>query len=242
MKKWIPAGLLIWTAMALSAQSEPAPVAAYREAAHSKNIDRYMEIFSDDIVIEDVGRIFDSPEEVRRWADREVIPQGDTFAFTETAASFEGYWKTRVRWYRWDVLYYFWTDETGKIRKMNLQYENVGTTESSWVYDRLPAAVALYFDAVKAGSDGLLEECFAPNPELQVVGRRFEDLEGIRRFAQTEVYGGSYELVELIRSDSDEVVIHLRFTPKSWSRPEPDAIYTFEMEGDRIRSMNLQYK
>jgi hypothetical protein len=140
------------------------------------------------------------------------------------------------------VLYYFWTADSGKIRKMSLQYQDVGTTDRSAVYRRLPPNVALYFDAVKAESVDMLDECFAAVPKLRVVSRAFEGREGIRRFARSEVFGGRYELLDLVRADEDQVLIHLRFTPRGSANPEPDAIYRFEMEGSRIRSMDLQYK
>jgi hypothetical protein len=75
-----------------------------------------------------------------------------------------------------------------------------------------------------------------------VVSRPFNGREGIRRFARSEVFGGRYELVNLIQADQDEVLVHLRFTPRGGSTPEPDAIYRFQMEGSRIRYMDLQYR
>ena len=88
----------------------------------------------------------------------------------------------------------------------------------------------------------MLDECFTQDPVLTVVSRTFTGRDGIRSFAEGEVFGGQYELVNLESLTEGEVVVHLRFTPQGWSRPEPDAIYRFTMAGDRIASMDLQYR
>ena len=97
-------------------------------------------------------------------------------------------------------------------------------------------------DAVKAESVEMLDECFVADPALRVVSRNFEGREDIGQFARSEVFGGTYELVNLLKADENEVLVHLRFTPRGWSHPEPDALYRFQMEGSRIRNMDLQYK
>jgi hypothetical protein len=230
------------TVSGLGAEDLPEPFLAYQKATNSRSIENYMELFSPDMVMIDVGRSFDSPEEIRRWAMREVIPQGETFRYLRTLTSREHYWMTRVRWLSFEALYYFWTNEANRIRKMSLQYPRVGETPSQEVYAKLPSAVQLYFDGIRSGMDGMLEEAFTASPNLNVVNRDFAGREGILRFARNEVYGGEYELVELLQSRIDFVSLHLRFKPKNWSQFEPDAIYDFSLKDGLIQRMDLQYK
>lgn len=220
----------------------PQAVLDYQHAANSENISMYMKLFSPDMIMIDVGRVFDSHSEIRTWALGEVIPNGSSFKPLEVLVESAGYYKTMVKWMRWEVLYYFWTNESGKIRKMSLQYQQTGSTGINSVYNALPPSVSLYFDSIKSGSLDMLDECFTGRPSLTVVSRTFTGLKEIRRFVDTEVLGGEYQLMDLIEESPQRISIHLKFTPAGWSRPEPDAIYTFYMEGSRIKSMDLQYK
>lgn len=238
----IPFFLLLWALSSVAAQSADEPFMAYQIAANSESINDYMNLFSRDMVMIDVGRRFDSPEDIRRWALAEVIPHGDTFRYIRTMASARGYYKTWVRWLSWEALYYFWTDDSGKIRKMSLQYARVGETPSQDVYADLPAAVQLYFDGIRSGMDGMLGEAFTDSPSLRVVSRSFDGRAGILRFAKDEVYGGEYELIEVLESRPDYVSVHLRFKPRGWGRPEPDAVYEFYLKDGLIQRMDLQYK
>jgi hypothetical protein len=242
MRKIVSVLGLLTLGAAIQAQEIPEAVRAYDRATQARNIEAYMALFTADMVMIDVGRVFDTLPSIRQWALAEVIPQGPSFHPLEIQAQTQDYYKAKVRWMSWEVLYYFWTADSGKIRKMSLQYQEVGTTDLLPVYKRLPPNVALYFDAVKAESVEMLDECFAASPKLRVVSRSFEGREGIRRFAHSEVFGGKYELLNLVRADEKEVLIHLRFTPRGGSNPEPDALYRFQMEGSSIRSMDLQYK
>jgi hypothetical protein len=227
---------------AQSATEFPQAVRNYQIASNSENIDNYMEIFHSSMTMIDVGRTFSDLNAIRQWANREVIPNGDSFRPLQVVASDEGYAKVLVQWMRWQVYYYFWFNENDQITLMSLQYQESGTTENESVYAQLPANVALYFDAVKIGNSQVLEQAFTANPRLRVVNRDFNSMERIRVFAETEVYGGDYELVSIHENRPDKVVVELRFTPRNWSRPEPDAIYEFSLENGKISSMNLQYK
>jgi hypothetical protein len=243
MKKTLVSFLLLLSALSTAAaQSAGEPYRAYQIAANSESIGDYMNLFSRDMLMIDVGRRFEGTEAVRSWALAEVIPHGDSFRYLKTLASGKSYSKTLVRWLNFEALYYFWTDDSGKIRKMSLQYTRVGETPSRDVYAGLPAAVQLYFDGIRSGMDGMLEEAFTDSPSLRVVSRNFDGRAGILRFAGREVYGGEYELVELLESRPDYVSLHLRFKPKGWSRPEPDAVYRFYLKDGLIQRMDLQYK
>ena len=70
----------------------------------------------------DVTRRFVGREAIRPWAQREVIPHGETFVQRRILETGEGYAKTEVRWLSWVVHYSYWWDAEGKITRMSLQY------------------------------------------------------------------------------------------------------------------------
>jgi hypothetical protein len=225
----------------LIAEELPIPLACYKKYTQARDIDGYISCFDKEAVMIDVSKTFTGKEEVRRWASREVIPNSNTFDFIEILDEVPGYFKTYVNWMSWKVHYHYWYNENGKITKMSLQYSNTGTTDRKEVYDQLPAAVKLYFDAVKAESIGMIEESFLPDSYIIVVSRHFNGINQIKRFVETEVYGGEYYLSKLHTKKKDNIKLLLRFTPKGWSNPEPDAVYDIFLKDGRIEYMNLQY-
>ncbi len=229
-------------ATAVSAQSIPAAVDAYRQATNARDLEAYVALFADDAIMVDVGRRFTGRSAIRPWAAREVMPHGETFAIRSVEATSPGYAKVLVNWYRWIVYYYFWYDDENRITMMSLQYREAGQTADEAVYGQLPAEAALYFDAVKSGSAEMLRQALVPEASVQVVDRNFNGVSEIQRFAETEVFGGTYRLIEVLTTGPDLVSVHLSFTPQNWSRPEPDAIYDFSLRDGRIATMNLQYK
>jgi hypothetical protein len=242
MSKWL--GLLLYMVVGTSllmAEEPPIPVACYQSSARAKSIDDYISCFDERAVIIDVGRTITGRDAIRRWASQEVIPQGDTFKTLEILDKGTGYYKTLVNWLSFKAHYYYWFTEVGKITKMSLQYTDTGTTDRKSVYDQLPSAVKLYFDSVNAESSGMLEECFLPDAYIRVVSRRFNGKGQIIQFAETEVYGGKYYLMDMQNKTKDNVIINLRFTPQSWSSPEPDAVYDIYLKNGLIEHMDLQY-
>jgi hypothetical protein len=225
----------------LGAEDLPRPLACYQKSARAENIESYMSCFADGAVMIDMGRTFTGKAEIKRWAQREVIPNGSTFKVLAILDRSPGYYKTFVQWMSWRVHYHFWYDHKGKITKMSLQYAEAGSTDRKEVYSRLPEAAKLYFDAVKAKSSGMLEEAFLDSAYIVVVSRKFSGNRQIKRFAETEVYGGRYELLKILVLSKERVKIHLRFTPKGWNSPEPDAVYDIFFKDGRIEHMDLQY-
>src|SRR6188472_2936204 len=51
----------------------PAPVAAAIEAANANHTDAFLACFTPDGVVDDWGREFRGPDEIRGWSDREFI-------------------------------------------------------------------------------------------------------------------------------------------------------------------------
>ena len=127
MAKHLPTVLFFGAALvapAFAADSLPKAIDCYQTAANSRDIDAYMACFTDDAVMVDVSRTFTGHNEIRPWAEREVIGQGDTFRHRKILESGDGYAKTEVNWLSWVVHYSYWWNAEGKITKMSLQYSN----------------------------------------------------------------------------------------------------------------------
>jgi len=104
----------------------------------------------------------------------------------------------------------------------------------------VPTAVQRYFDAVLAGSADALAQCFVLNGVVIDVDRRIVGRRAIRDWAEREVIGGRYSIIE-VEPRRDGVSVLLMFAP-----PGPDsepfrARYQLDLEGDRILNAELQY-
>lgn len=63
----------------------PAPVAAALDAANANDIDAFLACFGKDAVVDDWGREFRGPDEIRAWSDREFIGVGVSLEVTEVS-------------------------------------------------------------------------------------------------------------------------------------------------------------
>ena len=106
------------------AQELPTAIACYQSSANAKDIDAYMACFTEDAEMIDIRRTFTGQEAIRAWAEREVIPGGDSFRHRKILEQSDGYAKTEVNWLSWVVHYSYWWDADGRITKMSLQYAN----------------------------------------------------------------------------------------------------------------------
>lgn len=110
---------------AASTPSElPIAIQCYRDNTNANDIDGYMSCFADDAVMIDVTRTFTGKDDIRAWAIREVMGNGETFAHRKILEASDGYAKTEVNWLSWVVHYSYWWSSDGKITKMSLQYAN----------------------------------------------------------------------------------------------------------------------
>ena len=102
----------------------PTAIKCYQSSTNAKDIDAYMACFTKDAEMVDVSRVFKGQDAIRPWAEREVIPGGDTFAHRKILERADGYAKTEVNWLSWVVHYHYWWRADGKITRMSLQYAN----------------------------------------------------------------------------------------------------------------------
>ncbi|MEM8972780.1 MAG: nuclear transport factor 2 family protein [Pseudomonadota bacterium] len=104
------------------AEDLPRAISCYQESANAKDIDAYMACFAENAEMIDVSRTFNGQDAIRAWAEREVIPGGDTFRHREILEQADRYAKTEVNWLNWVVHYSYWWNDDGKITRMSLQY------------------------------------------------------------------------------------------------------------------------
>lgn len=123
MLKYLTISMAIVAGPAL-AQDLPQAISCCQESANAKDIDAYMACFTEDAEMIDVSRTFNGQDAIRAWAEREVIPSGDTFRHREILEQSEGYAKTEVNWLSWVVHYSYWWNADGKITRMSLQYDD----------------------------------------------------------------------------------------------------------------------
>lgn len=121
MPKYLALSLSIIAGPAL-AEGLPQAISCYQNGANAKDIDAYMACFAENAEMIDVSRTFNGQDAIRNWAEREVIPGGDTFRHREILDQSDGYAKTEVNWLSWVVHYSYWWNDNGKITRMSLQY------------------------------------------------------------------------------------------------------------------------
>ncbi|AUJ65596.1 hypothetical protein B9057_14420 (plasmid) [Aestuarium zhoushanense] len=78
----------------VSAQDLPVAISCFQDSANAKDIDAYMACFTEDAEMIDVSRTFNGQDAIRAWAEREVIPGGDTFRHRAILEQSDGYAKT----------------------------------------------------------------------------------------------------------------------------------------------------
>ncbi|MBO9446907.1 nuclear transport factor 2 family protein [Ruegeria sp. R14_0] len=122
LRKLIPVAVLAMAAPAFADDALPAAISCYQTATNGKNIDAYMACFTDDAEMIDVSRTFQGKDAIRAWAEREVMPGGQSFKHRAILESDPGYAKTEVNWASWVAHYHYWWNDNGKITKMSLQY------------------------------------------------------------------------------------------------------------------------
>ncbi|MEM6986949.1 MAG: nuclear transport factor 2 family protein [Pseudomonadota bacterium] len=114
--------LLLTASVAIAADPLPTAIDCYQTSTRAKDLDAYMACFTRDAEMIDVTRRFTGHNAIRRWAQREVIPSGDSFKHRKILESDAGYAKTEVKWSAWVVHYSYWWNQDGKITRMSLQY------------------------------------------------------------------------------------------------------------------------
>ena len=102
----------------------------------------------------------------------------------------------------------------------------------------LPPAAQCYFDSVVEGNAEALSNCFTPDGVVIDVNRSIEGRSAIRTWAQNEVVGGIYEIIE-VKPTLTGVSVLLTFAPNRSSGFK--ARYDFQIQDGLIVKADLQY-
>ena len=118
----------------------------------------------------------------------------------------------------------------------------VATAETK--YEIAPESIAApakcYFDAAGKSDLNALQGCFRDDAVIIDVSRKIAGIKAISRWAQNEVFGGRYEVLQIVSRDADTLKLLIRFAPQGYSQGFK-AHYSFEFRDGKIAKMDLQY-
>jgi hypothetical protein len=108
----------------------------------------------------------------------------------------------------------------------------------------IPTPAQCYFDAIAKKDVNALGECFQAEAEIIDVNRKIDGIGAIRNWAEDEVFGGRYEILEVVSQKKGFIKLLIRFVPPGlWGKLSKGfkAHYTFEFSNGKIIKMDLQY-
>ncbi len=105
---------------------------------------------------------------------------------------------------------------------------------------KIPKSARCYFDAVAKKEANALAACFQPDAFIIDVSRKISGVQAIRRWAENEVMGGNYEILDIVAQSKSNLKLLIRFTPPGW-KTGFKAHYTFAFKDEKIVNMDLQY-
>lgn len=114
-------------------------------------------------------------------------------------------------------------------------------------YEIPPESIAeparCYFDAVAKSDLGALHGCFQDEAVIIDVNRKIVGIEMISHWAQDEVFGGRYEVLQIVSQEKDALKLLIRFVPPGFGEGSQGfkAHYSFEFSDGKIVKMDLQY-
>lgn len=97
-----------------------------------------------------------------------------------------------------------------------------------------------YFDAAGESDLAALRACFKNDAVIIDVSRKIAGIEAISLWAQAEVFGGRYTILQMVSQEKNTLKLLIRFTPQGYSQGFK-AHYTFEFSDGKIIKMDLQY-
>ena len=106
--------------------------------------------------------------------------------------------------------------------------------------ESIAAPARCYFDAAGKSDLNTLRGCFRDDAVIIDVSRKIAGIEAISHWAQNEVFGGRYEILQIVSQEKDALKLLIRFAPQGYSQGFK-AHYTFEFSDGKIVKMDLQY-
>jgi hypothetical protein len=106
--------------------------------------------------------------------------------------------------------------------------------------ESIAAPARCYFDAAGKSDLKALRACFKNDAVIIDVSRTIAGIDAISRWAEAEVFGGRYTILQIVLQEKNTLKLLIRFAPQSYSQGFK-AHYTFEFSDGMITKMDLQY-
>ena len=106
--------------------------------------------------------------------------------------------------------------------------------------ESIAAPARCYFDAAGKSDLKALRACFKNDAVIIDVSRTIAGIDAISRWAEAEVFGGRYTILQIVSQEKNMLKLLIRFAPQSYSQGFK-AHYTFEFSDGMITKMDLQY-
>jgi hypothetical protein len=117
-------------------------------------------------------------------------------------------------------------------------------TDNQITVENIPAPAKCYFDAIAKKDLNVLADFFQIDAVIIDVNREITGIRAIRNWAEDEVFGGRYEILEIVSQKKGSIKLLIRFVPPGlWGKLSKGfkAHYTFEFSNGKIIKMDLQY-
>lgn len=106
--------------------------------------------------------------------------------------------------------------------------------------ESIAAPARCYFDAAGKSDLNALRSCFQDEAVIIDVSRKIDGIEAISQWAQDEVFGGHYTILQIVSAEKNSLKLLIRFAPQGYNQGFK-AHYTFEFNDGKIIRMDLQY-
>ena len=106
---------------------------------------------------------------------------------------------------------------------------------------KIPEPARCYFTAVSSSDANALTNCFQSDAEIIDVSRKIAGIKEILMWAEREVFGGRYEILDIVTQSDYSIKLLIRFVPPGYSGDGFKAHYRFDFKDGKIQRMNLQY-
>lgn len=219
----------------------------YFNSVVNADIEEFLSAFSDSGKLTVVSRTFDSPEELRRFAENEVF--GGVYEIFRAEESETGIrillQFTPKNWTSPEPMaVYNFTIVNDEITTANLQYAT--DEDKAYFMDKtlektqlIPMGFATYLKAVDTDDSNLFITGFTSDGQVLDVSRLIDGPSEIKRWAEREVLSLLYSVGRIRYTDKGaEVINHIRFSESSSGFY---GSYDMTLENGLIKYADLQY-
>ena len=124
-----------------------------------------------------------------------------------------------------------------------LAYAAPAQTKYEIAPESIAAPARCYFDATGKSDLESLRGCFQDDAVIIDVRRKIAGIEAISNWAQAEVFGGRYTVLQIVSQEKDALKLLISFAPPGYGEGSQGfkAHYSFAFSDGKIIKMDLQY-